>query len=78
MSTMRRVDQLKVGMLVDLEGDEVADPNDDHDEFEFEYQTVDQVEQETPNCIRVDFRSGFSCGFPPWHWVKIDPDNRGE
>lgn len=63
MSTMRRVDQLKVGMLVDLEGDEVADPNDDHDEFEFEYQTVDQVEQRNAKLHKSGFQQRIQLWF---------------
>lgn len=78
MSTMRRVDQLKVGMLVDLENDIFAKQISEECGFEFEYEVVDYIEQEAPNCIRVDFRSGRSFGFPPDHIVTIDPDNRGE
>ena len=68
----RRVLDLRVGDRVDLEGDLIADPAGDHPEFEFEFEVVDHIERETEDCIRVDFRSGLSCGFPPDHWVDVD------
>lgn len=73
----RRVDQLRPGDRVDLEGDAIADPyenpeDSEHPEFQFEFERVLEVERETPDCIRVDFESGFSCGFPPDHLVDVD------
>ena len=75
----RRVDQLQPGDRVDLEADLFADPSwsedadtTEHPEFAFEFERVLGVERESPDCIRVDFESGFSCGFPPDHLVDID------
>jgi hypothetical protein len=79
----RYVRDLQPGDRVDLEGDAFADPDyipsgEDAPEgymgsrFQFEFERVMEVEQETPDCIRVDFESGFSCGFPPDHLVDVD------
>lgn len=83
-----KIADLKPGHHVDLQGDRYADcPREGckacedgdrhHPEFEFEFEVVAGTEQETPGCIRVDFESGFSCGFPPEHEVVVD-DNPGE
>lgn len=76
----RRVDALRIGYRVDLECDCFADPDgytrgpdaSDHPEFAFEFERVESIERETPDCIRVDFESGFSCGFPPDHLIDVD------
>ena len=75
----RRVDALRIGDRVDLEADIFADPyggsdvaDSPHPEFAFEFEVVADIERETPDCIRVDFESGFSCGFPPDHWIDVD------
>lgn len=75
----RRVDQLRVGDRVDLQNDQFADPEgfrqveSQHPEFEFDFQTVTNIEKESRRCIRVDFEN-FSCGFPPRHWVDVDAE----
>ncbi len=79
----RMVKDLRAGDRVDLEGDEYADVDEceepgqgfsRHPEFAFEFETVSELEAETPECTRVDFESGFSCGFPPDHWVEVDDE----
>ncbi len=85
--TQCRIDQLRIGQRVDLEGDMFADPeyylaaqdgeespefNSEHPEWQFEFEKVLAVEIETDECTRVDFESGFSCGFPPDHEVDVD------
>jgi len=67
----KRVSDLKIGDLVDLEGDRYADPNRDHISFGFEYQEVATIEHETPDCIAVGFEGFDVVGFPPWHMVKV-------
>lgn len=82
-----RVDQLEIGQRVDLQNDIFADTEayeaflfgaegkaSQHPEFEFEFETVAEVERETTDCICVTFESGFSCGFPPSHEVDIDAE----
>ena len=67
----KRVDALRLGDMVDLQGDKHADPNGDHPEYEFEYVSVIGTERETPGCVRVDFSDGGSRGFPPGHELKL-------
>lgn len=66
---------MQPGDYVDLERDLFADSIDpaatDHPEWESEYEIVAEVERESLGCIRVDFESGFSCGFPLYHQVTV-------
>lgn len=71
---MVAVRDLHPGDKLDLEGDPVADPQNDKPELEYEYVTVVAVEQETADCIRVD-GDNVSCGFPPDHEVQVDGFN---
>lgn len=78
-----RVDALRLGQRVDLEADSIADPHGadgdgDHPEFAFEFETVAEIERESAECIRLDFESGFSCGFPPDHEVDVDGEQTPE
>lgn len=68
------VSNLVVGQRVDLEGDVYADPERNNPAFESEFETVMVLERETPDCLVVHFESGFACGFPLNHMVRIDPD----
>lgn len=70
------VGELRPGDLVDLEGDEYAErecsPGCESCElnrvsFEYELATVAHVEHETDGCVRVDFESVMSVGFPADH-----------
>ena len=67
----KRIDQLNVGDLVDLEGDPYADPNHTNPAFPFEYAEVCEIERETPNCIAVGFEGFDVVGFPPDHTVEV-------
>lgn len=67
---IRHIYNLQIGDWVDLEKDAIADRGD-HPEFQFEWQCVAKIEHESPTCTRVDFTSGFSCGFPPLHRVPV-------
>ena len=58
----------KEGDLIDLAGDKYADTGN-HPEFEFEYQLVLLGEQETLECVRIDFEGG-SFGFPTNHLLR--------
>jgi len=77
-----RIDKLRVGQRVDLEGDVFADPetyaadgdasHSQHPEFQFEFEVVAAITRETEDCICVDFESGFCCGFESDHEVDVD------
>ncbi len=83
-----RVDQLRIGQRVDLQNDIFADPSghlaaedgegeSEHPEFEFAFEVVLEMTVEATGedaCTRVDFESGFSCGFPPEHMVEVDAE----
>jgi hypothetical protein len=85
-ATRRPVTELRPGDRVDLQLDAIADAggwaavengeswiaNTSHPEWEFEWEVVAAVERETADCIRVDFESGFSCGFPADWLVEVD------
>jgi hypothetical protein len=72
----RMVCEFKVGDFIDLQGDMYADPGhyngNQTSEFEFEFEEVLAVTVGAGKCICVDFVSGFSCGFPPDHWIDVD------
>lgn len=73
---LKRVMDLRVGDLIDLEGDPYADPKTDpstepHPFWTYEYAKVDDLDLETDDCLRVDFENGPSCGFPIDHQVRI-------
>lgn len=84
--TQARIDSLWIGQRVDLQNDIFADPlghlaaegeggESDHPEFEYEFESVVSITDETTNgeaCLVIEFASGFTCGFPPDHEVDID------
>lgn len=67
--TLLPVKDLRPGDLVDLKGDRFAD-DDDNAALEYEYSEVLGVEQETPDCVRVDFDFD-SVGFPAKHKLPV-------
>ncbi len=62
---------VKVGDMVDLEGDTYADPNRDSLAFECEYAIVFEVDRETADCVAIYF-DGCAFGFPPDHLLKVE------
>ncbi len=81
-NAQRRVDMLRIGDRVDLEGDIFADPrggasdslsmvDSEHPEFAYEFQEVMEIERESEDCMCVYFIN-FACGFPPDHWIDVD------
>ncbi len=75
---------LQAGQRIDLEGDMYADPetyaadgdtsDSQHPEFQYAFEVVLNVVRESDDCIRVDFESGFSCGFPSDYSLEVDPE----
>lgn len=74
--TRRLVTFLRPGDKCDLENDPIADNFDEREgepsRFEFEFERVLSVTIESADCVRVDFESGFSCGFPINHEIEVD------
>lgn len=62
---------VRVGDLVDLEGDSIADPDRQNFAFECELQAVSAVEEETRDCIAIHFEGVDTFGFPPDHKLKV-------
>lgn len=69
--TPKPVREVRVDDLIDLHGDQYADPEaDPHLDLAYEYARVEEIERETPNCI-VLHTSLTSVGFPPDHEVRV-------
>jgi hypothetical protein len=73
----RSVIDLRPGDRVDLEKDEYADPevfpwSDGNPALQSEFQVVEDVKMETPDCVLVYFEGWDACGFPVDHRVKVD------
>lgn len=64
-------EQVKSGMMLDLENDAYADPKGDNNAFKDSYVTVDSVEIETEGCVRIDFIDADSVGFPLKHKLYL-------
>ena len=67
----KRIKDLQIGDLVDLEGDPYADPQRDNHWFQCEYLMVNDVDHETPDCTAIWFEGWDCCGFPPSHEVEV-------
>ena len=65
-----KVEELAENDMVDLAGDIYADPDNSPD-FEMEYVTVAEVEQETPECVTVSFEGFDLVGFPVGHLIPV-------
>lgn len=59
-----KVSDLQVYDMIDLEGDQYADPMKDHPEYEFSYSGVIETEIESSTVTIVHFNNA-SVGFPP-------------
>ncbi len=74
----RRIDQVRVGDLLDLEHDEYADPTYHRDgygsdNFKYEFARVLNVERKTDNWFVVYATQG-AFHFPCDHWVNVGGD----
>lgn len=65
------VAELKPGDMLDLEGDEYADPARDSRFFDCEYGLVGAVVVETPTCTLVYIDGVDAFGMPPDHVVQL-------
>ncbi|PSV00366.1 hypothetical protein [Photobacterium kishitanii] len=63
-----KVNDLSIGMVLDLEGDAVADPASNNILLAEQFQIVDRIQQEKDNCICVYF-DDFVCAFPSGYEV---------
>lgn len=62
--------EVKVGDMIDLEGDTYADPARDHPWMEDEYAIVAEVDYETSECVAIGFESFDLVGFPIHHPLR--------
>ncbi len=62
-----------------LTGEPCPDRDEDGKSITWQYELgiVEELQEESPGCIRVDFSNGSSIGFPPDHLVKVDDDVDG-
>lgn len=65
------VTEVQPGDLLDLEHDPYADTEKTHASVSFLYAEVVGSEQETPDCVRIDFEGLDSFGFPTSHEVYL-------
>ena len=70
MATMKAVKDLKENDLIDLEGDEIADPYRGEIGLQYEYARVLDMEWEGTGCVVVETSQG-TYGFPPDHCVPM-------
>lgn len=63
----KRVDEVMVGDMIDLEGNPYLD-GWDYPEFEFVFASVEEIEQDGATCIVLHTSEG-SFGFPPDHLI---------
>lgn len=67
------VKDLKVGDVVDLEGDECADPDHDVVDYVYEYQVVESISVPFGWARHVTFENGDYIAFPPLHEILTVP-----
>ena len=65
------VEKLKIGDWVDLQHDRYADPTGANPLLELAYQQVYHLEQETAECVAVDFEGFDTVGFPTGHQLRV-------
>ena len=65
------VSEVKIGDMLDLAGDPIADPASSNVALEFELALVVEVERETPDCTLIGLEGLGAYGFPPGHQVWL-------
>jgi hypothetical protein len=75
---IRAIDLIE-GDLVDLEGDQYADPDNDNQIYPYLLHTVSNVEHERNSfdvitCIAVTFEGGPTIGFPIDHQLRVETE----
>lgn len=65
----KRIDELTIGDMVDLEGDKYC--RGAQDIAPFTAFTVCEIERETPDCIAIGFDGYDVVGFPPDHVLEV-------
>lgn len=68
----RTIEQLQIGDLVDLAGDQYADPHRSTPWLDYQFAEVVEIERETDYCIAVSFEGFDIVGFPPQHIVYVE------
>lgn len=70
LMTYKRVEELREGDKIDLEGDAYADPDKTEIYYQCEYVEVIDIKWEGENCVVISTEAGV-VGFPPKHEVKV-------
>lgn len=65
----KRVDEVKVDDMVDLQDDPYVKHSGSHPEMQFAFANVEEIEQDGPGCIVLHTSQG-SFGFPPDHLIE--------
>lgn len=73
----RAVRDLMVGDMIDLAGDQYADPEGDNIAYDCEYAVVCEITRETSSCTVIHCEGGPSIGFPPEHMIPCAGHDAG-
>lgn len=69
--TAKPASALRVGDLIDLQGDVFADPHHASRYFACAWQIVATVEPEGDGCVAIVIEGFDVVGFPPGHYVRV-------
>jgi hypothetical protein len=69
--TAKPASALRVGDLIDLQGDVFADPSHENRYFASAWQTVATIEPEGDGCVAVGIEGFDVVGFPSGHYVRV-------
>ena len=65
--TMIKAKDVRVGVMLDLDGDEFADPEKENMHLSSFYSQVCSIEMETQDAVCISFIDGDAVGFPLEH-----------
>lgn len=71
LAMKEKLEEGEIELMIDLEGDDIADPNHDDASYESSYAQVVGAVRETPECIVIHFEGMSSVGFPTNHVLTV-------